>query len=61
MNDIQSNNNYQRDNLIAQAVQNGAKARGQDAEIVSETEAKQRREERLKTFNINFENSIRLD
>ena len=49
VNDSKSNINYPTDNTIAQTVQNGATASGQETENVSETSsAKQRREERMK-------------
>ena len=48
--------NYQRDNPIAQTWQNGATASGQDTENFSETSsAEQRREERMKKLDIKFE------
>ena len=47
VNDNESNNNYPTDNPVAQTVQNGATASGQETENASETSsAKQRREER---------------
>ena len=61
VNDSESNN-YQTDNPVAQTVQNGATASGQETENVSETSsAKQRREERMKKFDIEFETKIRLE
>ena len=62
VNDSKSNNNYPTDNPVAQTVQNGATASGQDKENVSETSsAKQRREERMKKFDIDFETMMRLE
>ena len=62
VNDSESNNNYQTDNPVAQTVQNGATASGQETENVSETSsAKQRREERMKKFDIEFETKMRLE
>ena len=47
MNDIEGNKNYPTDNPVAQTVQNGATASGQETENASEiSSAKQRREER---------------
>ena len=61
VNNSESNNNYPTDNPIAQTVQNGATASGQETENASETSsAKQRREERMKKFDIEFEIKIRL-
>ena len=55
VNDSESNNNYLTDSPVAQTVQNGATASGQETENVSETSsAKQRREERMKKFDIEF-------
>ena len=43
-------------------MQNGATASGQETENVSETpSAKQRREERMKKFDIEFETKIQLE
>ena len=62
MNDSKSNNYYPTDNPNAQTVQNGATASGQDMESVSETSsAKQRREERMKKFDIEFETKMQLE
>ena len=62
VNDSESNNNYPTDNPVAQTVQNGATASGQETENVSETSsAKQRREERMKKFDIEFETKTRLE
>ena len=62
VNDSQSYNNYPTENPVAQTVQNGATASGQETENVSETSsAKQRREERVKKFDIEFETNIRLE
>ena len=61
VNDNESNN-YQTDNPVAQTVQNGATASGQETENASETSsAKQRREERMKKFDIEFETKMRLE
>ena len=61
-NDSESNNNYPTNNPVAQTVQNGATASGQETENVSErSSAKQRREERMKKFDIGFETKIRLE
>ena len=60
--DSEMNNNYPTDNTVARTVQNGATASGQDTENVSETSsAKQRREERMKKFDIEFETKMRLE
>ena len=60
--DSESNNNYPTNNPVAQTVQNEATASGQETENVSETSsAKQRREERMKKFDIEFENKMRLE
>ena len=62
VNDSQSYSNYPTENPVAQTVQNGATASGQETENVSETSsAKQRREERVKKFDIEFETNIRLE
>ena len=62
VNDSESHNNYPTDSPVAQAVQNGATASGQETENVSETSsAKQRREERMKKFDIEFETKMRLE
>ena len=62
VNDSESNNNYQTDNPVAQTALNGATASGQEAENVPETfSAKQRREERMKIFDIEFKTKMRLD
>ena len=62
VNDSESNNNYPRNNPVAQTVQNGATASGQETENVSETSsAKQRREERMKKFDIDFQTKMRLE
>ena len=55
VNDSEVNNSYQTDNPIAQTVQNGTTASGQETENISETSsAKQRREKRMKKFEIEF-------
>ena len=62
VNDSESNNNYPTDNPVAQTVQNGATVSGQERENVSETSsAKQRREERMKKFDIEFKTKMRLE
>ena len=62
LNDSESNNNYPTDNPGAQTVQNGATASGQETENASETSsAKQRREERMKKFDIEFKTQMRLE
>ena len=61
MNDSESNNNYPIDNPVSQKLQNGATASGQQTENVSETPlAKQRREERMKKFDIEFKTKMRM-
>ena len=62
VNDSRSNNNYSTDSPVAQTVHNRATARGQETENVLETpSAKQRREERMKKFDIEFETKMRLE
>ena len=62
VNDSESHNNYPTDSPVAQTVQNGATASGQETENVSETSsAKQRREERMKKFDIEFETKMRIE
>ena len=62
VNDSESNNNNPTDNPVAQTVQNGATASGQETENVLETfSAKQMREERMKNFDIEFETKMRLE
>ena len=62
VNDSESKNNYPTNNPVAQTVQNGATLSGQETENVSETSlAKQRREERMKKFDIKFETNMRLE
>ena len=59
VNDIEGNNNYPTDKPVAQTVQNGATASGQETENVSETSSlKQRREERMKKFDVEFETKM---
>ena len=61
VNDSESNN-YQTDNPVAQTVENGATASGQETKNASEiSSAKQRREERMKKFDIEFETKMRLE
>ena len=62
VNDSRSNKNYPTDNPVAQTVQNGATASGQETENASETpSAKQRREERMKKIQIEFKTKMRLE
>ena len=62
VNDSESNNNYPTDNPVAQTVQNGATACGQETANDSETSsAKQRREERMKKFDIEFDTKTQLE
>ena len=62
MNDNESNNNYSTDNPVAQTMQNGATASGQETENVSETSsAKQRCEEKMRKFDIEIETKMRLE
>ena len=62
VNDSESNNDYRTDNPVAQTVQNVATASGQETENVSETSsAKQRREDRMKNFDIEFETQMQLE
>ena len=61
-NDSESNNNYPTDILVAQAVQSGATASGQETKSVSETSsAKQKCEESMKKFDVIFENKMGLE
>ena len=58
----QEQNNYPMDNPVAQTVQNGTTASGQDTENVSETSsAKQRGEERMNKFDIEIETTMQLE
>ena len=62
MNDSESNKNYPKENAVAQTVQNGATTSGQETENVSETSsAKQRREERMKKFDVEIKTKMRLE
>ena len=62
VNDSESNNNYPTDKPVAQTVQNKETASGQETENVSETSsAKQRREERMKKFDIEFKITMQLE
>ena len=62
MNDTENSDNYPTDNPVAETVQNGATASGQETENVSETSsAKQRREEWIKKFDIEFKTKVRLE
>ena len=61
-NDSESNKNYPTDSPAAQTVQNGATASDQETENASETSsAKQKREERMKKFDIELETKMRLE
>ena len=61
VNDSETNNIYPTDNPVAQRVQNGATASGQETENVSETSsARQRREERMKKVDIEIETKMQL-
>ena len=62
VNDSESNNNYPTETPVAQTVQNGAAASGQETENVPETSsAKQRREERMKKLDFEFKTKMRLE
>ena len=62
VNDSEINKNFPTDNPVAQTVQNGATASGQDTKTFSETSsAKQRREERTKKFEIELETKMQLE
>ena len=62
VNDSENNSNYPTDSPVAQTVQNGATASGQETENASETSsAKQRREERMKNSDIELETKMRLE
>ena len=62
VNASESNSNYPAENTVAQRVQNGATASGQETENVWETSsAKERREERMKKFDIESETKMRLE
>ena len=62
VNESESNNNHPTDSPVAQTVQNGAAASGQETENVSETSsAKQRREERMKKFDVEFKTKMQLE
>ena len=62
MNDSESINNHPTGNPIAQTMQNKATVSGQDTENVSKTSsAKQKREERMKKIDIEFETKMRLE
>ena len=62
MKDNENNNNYPTDSPVAQTVQNGAIASGQETENVSEaSSAKQMREERMNKFDIDFGTKMRLE
>ena len=58
VNDSESNNNYPTDNPVAQTVQNGATASGQETENVSKTSSAK---QRMKKFDIKFKTKIRLE
>ena len=58
----ESKNNYPTDNPVSQIVQNGATASSQDTKNVSETSsAKQRREEKMKKFDVEFGTKMHLE
>ena len=62
MNDSEGNNNYPKDNPVAQTVQNEATASDQFMENVSETSsAKQSNEERMAKFEIEFKTNTQLE
>ena len=62
VNDSGGKKNYPTNNPVAQTVQKRATASRQDTENVSEiSSAKQRREERMKKFNIKFETKMLLE
>ena len=62
VNDSESNNNYPTDSPVAQTVQNGATASGQETENASETSsAKRRREKRIKKIDIDFVTKMPLE
>ena len=62
MNESESNNSNPTDNLVDQTMLNGATASDQDTENVSETSSpKQKREERMKKFDIVSETKRRLE
>ena len=62
VNNSKSKNNYPTDNPVAQTMQNGATISGQETENVSETSsAKQRPDEGMKNFDIEFETKIQLE
>ena len=61
VNESESNNNYPTDNSATQMLQNVTVANDQNTENISETSsATQRREERMKKFDIEFETQLRL-
>ena len=60
VNDSESKNNYPTDNPVAQTVQNGATASGQETENVSEISSAKQRRERMKKFVIEFKSQMRL-
>ena len=62
VNNSESNNKCPTDKPVAQKVQNGATASARETESVSETSsAKQRREERMKKFKIEFKTKMRFE
>ena len=62
VNEGEINNNYPTDNSAKQTLQNSTVANDPNTENISETSsAKQRREERMKKFNIKFETQLRLE
>ena len=57
INNSESNNNHQMDKPVVQRVQNGATASGQYTDnVLKTTSTKQRREERFRKIDIEFEN-----
>ena len=62
VNDSKSNKNYPTENPVAQTVQNAARASGQETENVSATSSTyQRREEKMKKFDVELETKMRLE
>ena len=62
VNDNEINHNYPMDKPVAQTVQNGATASGQETENASETfSAKQKRKERMKKIDIELKTKIGLE
>ena len=62
VNNNESNKNYPTDNPVPQAMQNGATASGPETENASEiSSAKQRLEDRMTKFDIEYETKMRLE